>query len=111
MGQVFPHDRGPVVFELDIDRGPEWWGRALQVQVLRPGDEIPTVAHLEDVRVPGDDDPVISFQVPLDAVDGDWVVLRIADPDTASDQQGPSAHPANLGAVAYPSPFWLDPDA
>lgn len=111
MGQVLPHDRGPVVFELDIDRGTEWWGKALQVQVLRPGEEVPTVAHVEDVRVPSDDEPVISFQVPLDASGGDWVVLRIADPASRNDQQGPSGHPANLGAVAYTSPFWLDPDA
>lgn len=111
MGQALAHGQGPVVFELDIDRGPGWWGKELQVQVLRPGEEVPTVAHVEDVTVPSDDEPVISFQVALDAIDGDWVVLRVADPAMANDQLGPSGHPANLGAVAYTSPFWLDPDA
>jgi hypothetical protein len=44
----------------------------------------------------------------LDRDDGDWVVLRVSDPDEpAGTGAGQLAH---LGrSIAYSSPFWLDP--
>jgi hypothetical protein len=109
MGQALKHRNGPVTFAVDIDRGADWVGMPLQIQVLRPGERFPEVAHVEDVRVPAPGEPVISFTVPLDAGDGDWVVLRIANPAGQNNQQGPEGHACNNLAVAYASPFWLDP--
>jgi len=40
--------------------------------------------------------------------DGNWVVLRIADPEARNGTPGPANHPANNGAVAYTSPWFLE---
>jgi hypothetical protein len=107
MGGVLRHRRGPVEFALDIAH-PDWVGRRVQVQVLRPDTKLPSVAHTEDLRVPADDEPVVRFTVPLDVEDGDWVVLRVADPERPNERPGPENHPGNLRGLAYTSPFWLD---
>lgn len=109
MGQALPHRSGPVTFELDIDRGRDWEGKALQVQVLRTGDRVPAVVHTEDVTVPSRSEPVISFTLDIDVEDGRWLVLRIADPDGSNGARGPDDHPGNMAAVAYTSPFFLEP--
>jgi hypothetical protein len=109
MGSTLPHRSGPVTFEVDIDRGPEWWGKPLQVQVLRSGDGVPEVVHVEDVEVPTDRGPIIRFSVPLDVDEGRWVVLRIADPEAVNGAPGPDGHAGNVGVVAYASPFYLEP--
>ena len=105
MGSVLRHRRGPVPFALDLDRGPSWTGRVLQVQVLRPGPLVPTVAEVVEVRC----GEVARFTVPLDLADGTWVVLRIADPATPNASPGPAGHPANNHALAYTSPWFLEP--
>jgi hypothetical protein len=109
MGGTLSHRSGPITFALDIDRGPEWEHKPLQIQVLRTGAEVPEVVHVEDVEVPAADEPVISFSVPIDVEDGSWVVLRVADPEAANAEPGPARHPANMRAVAYASPFYLEP--
>ncbi len=106
MGSVLRHRRGPVAFVLDIDRGPSWTGRMLQVQVLRPDAPVPAVADVIEVRC-GD---VARFSVPLSIDDGHWVVLRLADPDAPNATPGPAQHPANTHAIAYTSPWFLEPD-
>ncbi|MGH3812229.1 MAG: CehA/McbA family metallohydrolase [Pseudonocardiaceae bacterium] len=105
MGSVLQHRHGPVPVVLDIDRGPSWIGRPLQVQVLRPGTPVPAVADVIEVRC-GD---VARFTVPLDIEDGTWMVLRLADPDAPNGTSGPPNHPANNHAVAYTSPWFLEP--
>ena len=95
--------RGDVTFTVDIDRGAEWLGLPLQIQVLRPGTRAPQVADV----VPAESGRVTTFTTPLNADDGDWVVLRIADPARANASPGPGGHPANNYGVAYASPFWL----
>jgi len=105
MGSVLQHRRGPVAFALDVDRGPSWVGRLLQVQVLRPGTPVPAVADVVEVRC----GEVARFTVPLDLDDGAWTVLRIADPHTCNATPGPPHHPANNYAVAYTSPWFLEP--
>jgi len=105
MGSVLHHRRGPVSFALDLDRGPAWTGRVLQVQVLRPGTPVPAVADVVEVRCGA----VARFTVPLDLDEGTWVVLRIADPDARNDKPGPAGHPANNYALAYTSPWFLEP--
>jgi hypothetical protein len=109
MGSALQHREGLVTFAVDVDRGPAWVGKPLQVQVLRPGAGVPTVVHVEDVVVPGPDEPVLRVEVPLRLEDGAWVVLRIADPEAVNRAAGPAGHPGNLGAVAYTSPWFLEP--
>jgi len=106
MGSVLRHREGSVEFILDIDGGPSWFGRPLQVQVLRPDAPMPAVAEVVEVRC-GD---VTRFAVPMTSADGPWTVLRLADPDTtANTTQGPPNHPASNHAIAYTSPWFLQP--
>ncbi|TDD98908.1 CehA/McbA family metallohydrolase [Jiangella asiatica] len=104
MGGGLTSSRGDVRFAVDLDRGPEWAGRRLDVQVLRPGAEVPEVADVVPVTV----GQVTRFTVPLDADDGDWVVLRVADPEQPNETPGPDGHPGNDWGVAYSSPWWLE---
>lgn len=105
MGSVLRHRSGPVEFALDLDRGPSWAGRALQVQVLRPDTRVPVVTEAVETRC----GEVARFSVPIDIDDGEWVVLRVADPATPNDNPGPAGHPANNFALAYTSPWFLAP--
>lgn len=106
MGNTVWHAGGQVTFEVDVDGGPDWAGRDLAVQVLRPGGSVPSVPHVEEARQPGGDE-VIRFTILLDPADGHWVVLRIADPHAENATPGPGGHPCNNRALAYTSPFWL----
>jgi hypothetical protein len=115
MGGRLPVGRGrsEVRFAVDLDRGEAFAGTPVQIQVLRPGTDVPEVVHVEDVRTSGGgDDRVIRFSVPLDPADGDWVVLRVADPSRPNNQPGPVGHPCNNLALAYTSPwrFGTGPD-
>ena len=76
MGGVLPISRGMVRFTLDLACDASWTGRPLTVQALRPGTDVPTVADV----VPFVVGEVLRFDVPLDAADGDWVLLRVSDP-------------------------------
>jgi hypothetical protein len=107
MGGVLPIARGDVRFALDLDRGPDWLGKPLAVQVLRPGSRAPEVADVIETW----SGRVTEFTVPLDVEDGGWVVLRVADPTRANPSPGPAGHPANVWGVAYSSPWWLMPSA
>src|SRR4029453_2332341 len=44
MGTAVTHPGGPVRVEVDLSRGEAWEGRRLGVQVLRPGERLPTLA-------------------------------------------------------------------
>lgn len=105
MGGSLPVAQGDVRFVVDLDRGPGWDGKPLHIQVLRPGAAAPTVADVIETES-GD---LVEFTVQLDVEDGDWVVLRISDPSQPNDTPGPSGHPCNDWAVAYSSPWWLEP--
>lgn len=105
MGGALPMARGDVTFTVDLDRGPEWDGKPLRVQVLRPGTGAPTMVDVVDTVV----HQVVTFTVPLDVADGDWVVLRVSDPTRANASPGPAGHPCNDWGVAYASPWWLQP--
>jgi hypothetical protein len=113
MGGTLQHSSGVVRLELDVDGGPSWYGRQLSVQVLRSGTSMPTVSHVEEVRVPvsegPDPEPVIAFEAPVDVADGDWVVLRISDPSAAADGRANAAWAGFGNALAYTSPFYLQP--
>jgi len=105
MGSVLPHRQGSVEFVLDVDCGPSWAGRTLEVQVLRPDEPAPAVADVVKIHCGG----VARFTVPMSVEDGHWTVLRLADPDTLDHAQAPLNHPANNHAVAYTSPWFLQP--
>ncbi|HSE55481.1 MAG TPA: CehA/McbA family metallohydrolase [Nocardioidaceae bacterium] len=105
MGGVLPVGEGLVTFTLDLERDDSWIGRTLHAQVLRPGTEAPEVVDVVPFVV-GD---VVRFAVPLDAADGDWVLLRISDPAQANATPGPAGHPCNDLGIAYTSPWWLEP--
>jgi hypothetical protein len=109
MGTAVAHSRGPARIQVDLDRGESWWGRRLNVQVLRPGPRLPALAAAIDVRLPSPDEPVIAFEVDLDPGEGDWVVLRVSDPSQPADPRATGQY-AQLGrGIAYTSPFWLTP--
>ena len=98
--------------QVDLDLGPERAGMPVAVQVLRPGADVPEVTEVvvgeaarPDTRGPGD--RPLRFDVQLDPDDGDWIVLRIADPATPSDTPAPFDHPCNDWALAYSSPWWF----
>ena len=103
MGGELPISNGDVRFAVDIDRGPEWDGKPLTIQVLRPGGSAPEVVDVIDTT----SGSVSEFTVPLSADDGTWVVLRVSDPSQPNDQPGPDGHPCNDLGVAYASPWWL----
>ncbi|NGO79478.1 CehA/McbA family metallohydrolase [Streptomyces sp. YC504] len=105
MGSTIPQASGDIRFLVDIDRGPDWEGKPLRVQVLRPGTRVPTVVEVVDT-VNG---AVADLTVPLNAADGAWVVLRVSDPSVANGTPGPAGHACNDFGVAYTSPWWLRP--
>lgn len=105
MGGSLRRPRGDVRFAVDLDRGADWDGRRLDIQVLRPGDGVPVVADVVEATA----GRVTRFTVPLDVDDGDWVVLRVSDPSEPNGTPGPDGHPCNDFGVAYSSPWWFDP--
>ncbi len=108
MGSRLRHTSGPIEFRVDIDRGPEWYGKLLNVQVLRPGTSMPTILHAQDVRVPTASEPVIKVWVDnVDLADGGWVVLRVTDPSQGADGRADSTFAQFGNAVAYASPWFL----
>jgi hypothetical protein len=110
MGQTVTHRSGPLRLVLDVEGGPEWAGRDLVAQVLRPGGALPAVVDEVPVRVPAPGQTPPAATVDLAADDGTWVVVRLVDPGGAPD--GRASGPLAAGsAVAYTSPWWLDPAA
>jgi Protein of unknown function (DUF3604) len=103
MGGTLPTTKGDVRFSVDLDRGPDWVGKPLHLQVLRPGTRAPQVVDVIET-VAGN---VTEFTVPLDLADGAWVVIRVSDPAQANASPGPDGHPCNDWGVAYTSPWWL----
>ncbi|MDP3712336.1 MAG: hypothetical protein Q8R60_07620 [Mycobacteriales bacterium] len=111
MGSTVGLRSGAATFALDLDRGPAFYGKKLVVQVLQTGRPLPTVVAQRTVTVPRPSQPVVRFTVPLDVADGRWVVLRICDPSQKADGRATTAAYTTAGnAIAYTSPFFLDPD-
>lgn len=109
MGETLPHRSGPVTFQIDIDRGKEWWNRPLNVQVLSPGEAMPTVVHNEEIRVPPGNSPVPTFTFDIDVENGRWIALRITDPSEPADDRADPTWATFGNAIAYASPFFLEP--
>ncbi|GAB2611823.1 hypothetical protein Aab01nite_67310 [Paractinoplanes abujensis] len=102
MGGRLPIAKRAVTFRVDLDRGPEFAG-PLNVQVLRPGTSVPEVVEMRQLE----SGKILTFTVPLDVAEGDWVVLRIADPSRDNPAPGPAGHACNDFGLAYSSPWWL----
>ncbi|MGW0783666.1 CehA/McbA family metallohydrolase [Streptomyces sp. NPDC002913] len=103
MGGQLPLTSGDVRFRVDLDRGAEWTGKPLNIQVLRPGSAAPDVVDVITTTA----GRISEFTVPLDTADGNWVVLRVSDPAQANGSPGPAGHACNDWGVAYSSPWWL----
>lgn len=107
MGGTVAHTSGVVPVSVDLDKGTEWWGRPVRIQVLQTGRPLPTIVHELDAAVPTDAEPAISFDCPIDRADGSWVVVRVTDPSVAADGRATGAFAAAGRAIAYASPFFL----
>ena len=88
MGAALVHPGGPARLEVDVDRGEAWRDRRLLLQVLRPGQRLPTLVATLEVTLGAPDGPVAALELDLDPAGGDWA------------RQG--------RAIAYTSPFWLE---
>jgi hypothetical protein len=108
MGSVVQHRKGLMRFTVDVDRGRPFVGRKLDVQVLMTGAPLPTVVHTERITVP-QSGGLVSFEAPVSAADGSWVVLRLTDPSQKPDGRATSAYTASGSAIAYAAPFFLAP--
>ena len=108
MGGDLPAGTTDVEVLIDIDRGSDWYGRSLRVQLLQSDRPLPEVVYEADVVVPAGTDPVIRLAAPVDPERG-WVVLRISDPALPADDRAPvgSAYAAAGHAVAYASPWFV----
>jgi hypothetical protein len=106
MGSELSAHGKPLQIKLDIDRGPEWVGKKLYVQVIGPGKDDPTLLDVFPIRVPGPDQPLIEFTAKSNV---SWLFLRICDPARANDPLGvaPFEDSTYGGASAYVSPWFL----
>ena len=110
MGSVLGHRRGPVRITWDLAGGTDWTGRRLVAQVLTTGSPLPGVVASVPFRVPGPSEPLPSLTVSHDVEDGRWLLLRITDPAVRADKRASGPYVAAGDAIAYASPFFLDPD-
>ena len=108
MGSTLPHDGGPVVFQVDVDRGADWEGKELDLQVLTTGRPLPTIAHRQRITVRPDGAPH-TVTVDLDPAEAPYAIVRLTDPAEPADGRAPEAFAALGKAVAYASPFYLEP--
>ncbi|MGH9184360.1 MAG: DUF3604 domain-containing protein [Acidimicrobiales bacterium] len=113
MGGSLGHGAGPVRVELDIDKGPEWYGKRLLAQVLTAGPTggMPHVAAVHEFLVPGPSQPVVAFDVELSADDTTWAVLRVTDPELPAHELATGEYASFGDVVAYASPWWLQPES
>jgi hypothetical protein len=107
MGSSLRATHKPVTIKLDIDRGPDWVGKTLYVQVIGPGKDDPTLLEVVPVKVPSAHQPALSFQA---TPNGSWMFLRITDPDRPLDRLGqpPFEQRRYGGAFAYASPWFFE---
>jgi hypothetical protein len=106
MGSHLAASSKPLEIKLDIDRGPDWAGKKLYVQVIGPGKDDPMLLDVFPVTVARHNEPVISFDV---KPKGDWLFLRILDPARKCDPLGkaPFEDSSYGGACAYASPWFF----
>ena len=106
MGSALGATTEPVSIALDIDRGPEWVGKELWVEVVGPGADGPQRLDVRSIVIPAENQPTIAFTV---QPAGAWMFLRIIDPDRPTHPlaRGPLFE-QHGGAVAYASPWFFE---
>jgi hypothetical protein len=104
MGSSLPSGSAPVTIALDIDRGPEWVGKTLLVEIVGPGVDEPTLLGVIPVTVPSDDQPPVAFTV---QPAGAWMFLRLIDPERPNHPKARAPFDHG-GAFAYASPWFFD---
>jgi hypothetical protein len=108
MGGTLAHDRGRVTISVDLDLGPDADGTELDLQVLTSDRPLPRIAARRSVTVrPGAGPHTITTD--LDVADTRWAVVRISDPARPADARASGPLAGLGGAIAYASPFYLDP--
>lgn len=110
MGRTLGHRDGQVVIDIDVDRGNGWVGTELVAQLLATGTPLPTVLAAETIRLPGPSDPLPRIVVDVDAGETPWLVLRLSDASLPPDARADATYAGFGAAVAYASPWFLDPD-
>ncbi|MEX1178816.1 MAG: DUF3604 domain-containing protein [Nitriliruptor sp.] len=110
MGRTLGHRSGPVTIDVDVDRGPSWIGHQLVAQVLTTGPIMPEVVAAETIRVPAPGRALPRITVDVDAADVPWLVLRLSDPSVAADDRADATYAGFGAAIAYASPWYLDPE-
>lgn len=98
-----------VEVDIDLDGGPGWVGRAVELQVLTAGLTAPTVLAVQPTCSGEVTRVRVDLQGVWDAEEVPWLVLRVADPAARNLQPGPPSHPCNNRALAYASPIHLAP--
>lgn len=107
MGQSVPFRQGTIRIDLDLDvTGGA--GKQLLVQVLRTGSPLPTIIDTFQIEVGAS--PTSTMSIDHDIEDGRWLVVRVTDPSRPADPRATGAYAAAGEALAYTSPFFLDPD-
>lgn len=108
MGRTLPFRSGPVQIDLDLDvvGGA---GRRLLVQVLTTGTPLPTILDTVEVEVGARS--TFTMNVAHDVANGRWLVVRVTDPARPADPRATGEYAGAGEAIAYASPFFLDPDA
>lgn len=107
MGRAVPFRRGTLRIDVDLDiLGGA--GRRVLVQVLTTGTPLPTIVDTVEVEIGAE--PILTMFVEHDVVDGRWLVVRVTDPTRPADPRATGAYQAAGEAIAYASPFFLDPE-
>ncbi|RZS83001.1 putative metal-dependent phosphoesterase TrpH [Motilibacter rhizosphaerae] len=114
MGGTLPPDGTGGRLRLDVDRGPAWHGRPLEVQVLVPGagELLPEVRAVLPLTCGTPLDAELDLRAPAAPGRPGWVVVRVVDPAQDDDREA-RAHAAGWTprgrAVAYASPWRTAP--
>jgi hypothetical protein len=107
MGSTLTHRTGRVRVVWDLEADASWTGRTLVAQVLRSGSPMPEVVAQRAFAVGGRKLPYLDLDHRID--DGSWLLLRITDPVAAADPRATGVFAASGDAIAYASPFFLQP--
>ena len=108
MGQTLPFRKGDLTVAVDVHvEGAA--GRPLVVQVLTSGATVPMIVAAAATTA-GASAPVrLTFN--HDVTDGRWLVVRVCDPAQPANPNATGGYVEAGRAIAYASPFFLDPDA
>lgn len=110
MGSTLGHRSGRVRIAWDFDGPVEWRGRRLLASVLSTGSPLPRVLAQREFVVPDGPAALPHLDLSHDVEDGRWLLLRITDSDAPADPRALGTYVAAGNALAYASPFFLDPD-